>query len=375
MTMTVLPVVMLGSCNTNSSPAASAPAGENTMTLPARQVVRLQAEQPEKTVQLPGELKSYEVVNIYPKIVGFVKEVKVDRGSQVKKGQVLAVLDAPEVNAQLAEAQAKLQAAASQVAEAQANHESSKDTYERILATSKTVGAVSASELLRNRNQMEAGASKLAAAQSNHQAASAYHQAVAELRNYLTIKAPFDGIITERNVHPGALVDKGGEPEGKPLFRLEDNRTLRLELAVPEAYAGEIINNKELIFRVNAFPGQEFKGQLSRSAGSLQTATRTEMIEVDVDNREGLLKPGMYANVRLQMSRAAPAFYVPGSAVVSSLENTFVIRVQSDTAARVPVRKGDLVGDRVEVFGKLAEGDVILERANEEIRNGEKVTY
>jgi membrane fusion protein, multidrug efflux system len=298
----------------------------------------------------------------------------VDRGLQVKKGQVLAILDAPEVNAQLAEAQARLQAAASQVAEAEATYESGKDTYDRILATSQTAGAVSANELLRHKNQMEASASKLAASRSNHQAAKAYAQAVAELRNYLTIRAPFDGVITERNVHPGALVDKGGASGGKPMFRLEDNRTLRLELAVPEAYAGELINNKELTFRVNAFPGQEFKGQLSRSAGSLQTTTRTEMIEVDVDNQEGLLKPGMYANVRLQVSRAVPAFYVPGSAVVSSLEKTFVIRVQSDTTAKVPVRKGDMVGDRVEVFGNLANGDVILERANEEIREGERVT-
>ncbi|CAN5816085.1 efflux RND transporter periplasmic adaptor subunit [soil metagenome] len=371
--MAVSPVILVSSCQSDSSSAGSADPA-TTASLPARPVLRLQAEQPEKTVQLPGELKSYEAVNIYPNTEGFVKEVKVDRGSAVKKGQVLAVLDAPEVNAQLAEAQARLQAANAQVAEAQAAHDSNRDTYERILATSQTAGAVSANELLRHKNQMEAAASKLAAARSNHQAAKAYHQAVAELRNYLTIRAPFDGIITERNVHPGALVGKGGEQGGKPLFRLEDNRTLRLELAVPEAYAGELIQSKELTFRVNAFPGQEFKGQLSRSAGSLQTATRTEMIEMDVDNREGLLKPGMYANVRLQVSRAVPAFYVPGSAVVSSLENTFVIRVQSDTTAKVPVRKGDQVGDKVEVFGNLANGDVILERANEEIKDGERVS-
>ncbi len=98
------------------------------------------------------------------------------------------------------------------------------------------------------------------------------------------------------------------------------------------------------------------------------------MIELDVDNKEGLLKPGMYANVRLQVSRAVPAFYVPGSAVVSSQENTFVIKVQSGTTARVPVRKGDMVGDKVEVFGNLANGDVILERANEEIKDGERVS-
>lgn len=366
-------IFFMGSCNSQPSPAASASDRENATALPERPVVRLQAEHVEKAVQLPGELKSFEAVSIYPKTEGFVKEVKVDRGSQVKKRQVLAVLDAPEVNAQLAEAQARLQAAASQVAEVQANYDSDKDTYERIQATAKTAGTVSPSELLRHKNQTEAGASKLAAARSNHQAAKAYQQAVAELRNYLTIRAPFGGVITERNIHPGALVGKGGASEGKPLFRLEDNRTLRLELAVPEAYAGEIINNKKLTFRVNAFPGQEFTGQLSRSAGSLQTATRTEMIELDVDNKQGLLKPGMYANVQLQVSRAVPAFYVPGSAVVSSQENTFVIKVQSDTTARVPVRKGDLVGDKVEVFGDLANGDVILARANEEIKDGERV--
>ncbi|MGA0557262.1 efflux RND transporter periplasmic adaptor subunit [Larkinella sp. VNQ87] len=182
---------------------------------------------PSKQIVLPGELKPWNRVSLYAKVKGFIRDVRVDRGSVVRKGQVLAVLDAPEVLSELSQAQAQLQAQEAAINEQMARFRASRLTYNRLVQTSKVEGAVSLHELDQAQARMQADSATVAVATGNIQASRSNYQTKKELRQYLTIVAPFDGVITERNVSAGALVG-AGDSNAKPLFVLEDSRTLRL---------------------------------------------------------------------------------------------------------------------------------------------------
>ncbi|GAB3265498.1 efflux RND transporter periplasmic adaptor subunit [Larkinella harenae] len=332
----------------------------------------VQTLRPSKQIVLPGELKPWNRVSLYAKVKGFIRDVRVDRGSVVRKGQVLAVLDAPEVLSELAQAQAQLQAQEAAINEQKARFRASRLTYNRLLQTSKVEGAVSLHELDQAEARMLADSATVAVATGTIQASRSNYQTKKELRQYLTITAPFDGVITERNVSAGALVG-AGDSNAKPLFVLEDSRTLRLTVAVPETFANQLPNKSTVSFSVSAMPEQQFNAKLARSAQSLVEANRAMMAEFDVDNKTNLLKPGMYAEVRLPVERTASTLFVPKTAVVSSSEKTFVIRVNNNKAEWVTVEKGNTLDSLVEVFGGLRAGEPIVRIASEEIRDGQVV--
>ncbi|RRB04778.1 efflux RND transporter periplasmic adaptor subunit [Larkinella rosea] len=327
---------------------------------------------PSKQIVLPGELKPWNRVSLYAKVKGFLREIRVDRGSVVRKGQVLAILDAPEVLSELSQAQAQLQAQEAVLQEQAARFRASRLTYNRLTQTSKVEGAVSLHELDQAQARMLADSAMVAVATGNIQASRSNYQTKKELRQYLTIVAPFDGVITERNVSAGALVG-AGDSNSKPLFVLEDSRTLRLTVAVPETFANQLPTKSAVSFTVGAMPEQQFKAKLSRSAQSLVEANRSMLAEFDVDNTSHLLKSGMYAEVRLPVERTAPTLFVPKTAVVSSSEKTFVIRVRDNHAQWVSVEKGNTLDSLVEVFGGLQAGEPIVRIASEEIRDGQAV--
>ncbi|RYF47868.1 MAG: efflux RND transporter periplasmic adaptor subunit, partial [Cytophagaceae bacterium] len=204
------------------------------------------------------------------------------------------------------------------------------------------------------------------------QAARSNYQAKTELRQYLTITAPFDGMVTERNISPGALVGAGDS--NKPLFVLEDSRTLRLTVAIPESFANQLKSKSDVSFTVNAIPERRFNARLARSAESLIEANRAMMAEFDVTNATHELKSGMYAEVTLPVERSAHTLFVPTTAVVSSSEKMFVIRVRNNRAQWVSVQKGNVLDSLVEVFGDLQPGVSIVRTASEEIRDGQAVT-
>jgi len=158
------------------------------------------------TLQMPGELDPYEQVAIYSKVTGFVKDVRVDRGSRVRRGQPLAQIEAPELVAQRAESQSKMQAAGAQLAAARAKADADASTYDRLKAASAMPGVVAGNDLQVAQKTAEADQSQVSAAEQNVDAARQALQSVSDLESYLTIKAPFDGVVTERDVHPGALV-------------------------------------------------------------------------------------------------------------------------------------------------------------------------
>jgi RND family efflux transporter MFP subunit len=323
-----------------------------------------------KTVSIPGDLTPYQSVNLTARVQGFVETVTVDRGTWVKRGQVLARIAAPEIRAQRAEAEAKVQAVRAQQAEAQARAVAAQSTYDRLKAASATAGVVAGHDLEMAERSLDAARAHVAALASSSTAAEAAVQAVAEMEAYLQLIAPFDGVVTERTVHPGALVG----PAAGPLLRVEQIARLRLTIPVPESYVGAIMRGATVQFRVSAFPDQTFQGVVARPAHSLDMKTRSMLVELDVNNPRQTLAPGMFAEVQWPVSRAQASLFVPRTAVVRTSERQFVVRVRNGVAEWVDVRRGELNGDVIEVFGDLRPGDEVIRRGNDEVQPGTRVS-
>lgn len=297
-------------------------------------------------IHLDGELAPYQAVALYARVNGFVGRVLVDRGSRVKKGDVALILTAPELVSQRTEVEAKLQG--------------EKGTLDRLRAASKTAGAISEQEI------------DLAAAAVH--ADEARVQALRSTEQYLVVTAPFDGIVTERNVHPGALVGPQANDKSIPMLRLEQVATLRLTVPVPEQLAGEITEGAIVGFTVRAWPGEKFEGTTVRVAHTIDVKTRSMPVELDVANAAAKLAPGMFADVTWPVRRSTASLFVPPSAIVTSTERTFVVRVKDGAAEQVVIQRGMISGDLVEVFGGgLHEGDLVAKRGTEELRTGAKV--
>jgi len=342
--------VVISACNSNSSTST---AQKEEAISDSVAVFVLKEDSIKKNISFPGELEPNENAEIRAKVQGYILKVNVDIGSRVRKGQVLALIDAPEINSRVQEINAKVKAA-------QARYQSSKDYYERINTASKAEGVIAASELQRTREQMLADESEYRATLYS---AASYRQ----MGNYLAIVAPYSGIITKRNIDQGSFV---GNPNEVPLFELEDNSVLRLKVAVPEAYSGAVLlgNSGELTTR--SFPDKKFVAKLVRKAGSIDNATRSEVWEFEVPNPGRELKAGSYADVKLHFLRFQPSLVVPTSAIVTTLERKFVIKVVGGKTEWVDVRTGFNMGDRQEVFGDLQAGDTIVLKGNEELKPG-----
>ncbi len=306
-----------------------------------------------KTVELPAELIPYESAALFAKVQGFVKEMRVDLGDRVKKGQVLAVIEAPEVNSRLAASEAFMQSA-------KAKWASSRDNYERLYRASqaKTPGIVAPVDLERSRNQQLADSAA-------YEAAAKESQSYKSISGYLYITAPFTGVITARNADPGALVGPSAM-----LLTVQHNQTLRLRAAIPEQYVAAASTSKEIDFRVDAYPTQHFKGLLSRKSETIDPATRTELWEFKVDNNDLQLKAGAFAYVRINFSRNDPSFIVPFTAVATTQEKRFVIKVKNGQTEWIDVRQGITIDAGVEIFGEVAPGDTIVKKATDERKPG-----
>ncbi len=335
--------------------------------------VRVISKSVDRQVRVPGELLPYLSVPIHAKVVGFVDKVEVDRGSVVKKGQVLASLVAPEMEAQIAEGLSKVQAVELQRAEAAAKLSSAQSTYDRLKAASATPGVVAGIDLIVAEKNLEGAQALVNAYEGSVKAAQASTQSLKALEKYLTITAPFNGIITERSVHPGSLVGPNSGTGGSPLLKLEQLNRLRLTVAVPEAQVGGIVKNARVRFTASAFPGETFYGVVSRIAHALDQKTRTMAVELDVANPGLRLASGMYPEVLWPVRKDRPALLVPPTSIVTTTERAFVIRIKDDVATWVSVARGASAGDLVEVYGPLHEGDLIARRGTDELREGTRV--
>jgi RND family efflux transporter MFP subunit len=352
------------------APASASAAGES----PTVNVVEVVARPLDVTLEMPGELDAYEDVAVYPRVAGYLKSIRVDRGSRVAAGDVLATLEAPELLSQRAEAESKVQAAEAQRDVIRAKSEGDASTFDRLKAASATPGVVAGNDVVLAQKAVEADRSQLAAAEKNVEAARQALSSVTQMEGYLRVTAPFAGIVTERNVHPGALVgpNSGGAP-GVPMLRIVNRDRLRLVVPVPEAYLAGITEGVEMPFTVPAYPGETFKGKVARVAHALDVKTRTMAVEIDVANRDGRLAPGGFCQVRWPVRRKAPSLLVPTGSVTSTTGRTFVIRVRDGKTEWVDVKTGIGAGPLVEVFGDLKAGDEVAARGTDELRAGSNV--
>jgi membrane fusion protein (multidrug efflux system) len=350
---------LLQSCNSSNGETtankinAAAPA-------PATEVMTVQKGRLSSSLQIPGELIAFQQVDLYAKENSFVKKLFVDVGSEVKAGQLLVTMEAPELNSQQAAAQSRLKSQ-------EAIYIASKTNYDRLLETSKTPGTVS-------QNDLDQALAKKNSDLAQWDAAKALYREIIDRRNYLEIRAPFNGVITSRNVNPGAYVGPSGKGSEFPLFTLQEQKKLRLVIFVPEAYTGYLNHQDKVNFNVNAFPNEKFAAQVTRLAGALDSRLRSQRIEMDVANDNKRLLPGMVANVDIPLSTKDSTWIVPKTAVVSSQERVFVIRIVNNKAEWVDVKKGRETDGKIEVYGDLTSGDNIVKTASEEVRNGSAVT-
>jgi membrane fusion protein (multidrug efflux system) len=309
-----------------------------------------------KTMTLPAELLPYEQVELNAKVEGYVEKILVDIGDQVNQGEILMVLDAPEIAARYAEARARYY-------EAEAKYQASDDKYQRIRSASMEKGVIAETELVDTRNRMLADSASL---NSAHATASAYNQ----LQAYLSIRAPFDGIVTKRCVDPGDFVGMSGQMN---LMTVERPDKLRIRIHVPESYVNSIPVQNILTFTTEAVAGRSFQAVLTRKSGSIDRDTRTELWEYEYDNRAGILKPGMYGMAILKLKRSDASFVVSYPAVVTTLERKFVTRINQEKIEWVDVKDGIDTGSGIEIFGDLNEGDTLLVRGSEELKPGTTV--
>jgi RND family efflux transporter MFP subunit len=333
------------------------------------EVTRVVAQKLDAKIRLPAQLTAYEVVDVYPKVTGFVKWIKVDRGSRVKGGEQIAQLEAPELLAQRAQGQAMFQSAESQLTAAQAKMAADQATYQRMNAAAKTPGVVALNDLEVAQKAAQADESNVAALQKGANAAQEALRAVSQLEAYLNITAPFDGQVTTRYVHPGALVGPGSGPGAMtPIVQVQTLTRHRLVVPVPEYDAAGIPEGTEVSFSVPSYPGRVFKAPISRISHSVDAKTRTMPVELDVSDPQGELTPGIFCEVSWPVRRAYATLFVPATAVGSDLERTFVIRVRDNRAEWVDVKTGAVSANLVEVFGDLREGDQVALRGTDELR-------
>jgi RND family efflux transporter MFP subunit len=305
--------------------------------------------------------------------MGFVKSIDVDRGSWVKTGDLLVTMMAPELLAQRAEAEARVQGLEAQRIEAAAKLAAAESTYERLKTAAATPGVVAGNDVVLAQKAVEAERARIESLESSAAAAREAVRALKEIEGYLRIEAPFEGVVTERNAHVGSLVGpaSGGR---SPLLRLEEISRLRLVVPVPEQDAESIQIGTRASFTVPAYPGVVFRGVVQRPAYSVDPKTRSMPVELDVGNASRKLAPGMFAEVTWPLRRRQVSLLAPASAIVTTTERIFVIRVRDGAAEWVDVRRGAASGDRVEVFGNLKEGDLVVRRGTDEIREGTRIT-
>ena len=308
---------------------------------------------PEYQISVPAELKPYEQVAVYAKVTGFVKQMHVDRGDRIQKGELLAVLEAPEMQQQYLSDRFTEHKVYS-------DYHYAKQAYDRLVVASKTAGAVAEIELDRAKSAMES-------AKSAYDASKASTGHTLQLQEYLHIIAPFDGIITQRNVSVGALA---GTANPVPLYRIAQNNKLRLTLSLPEKHASSVYRGMPATFTVSSLPGKIFDAKLSRTSGILDPQDRSLVLEFDVSNPSGVLQGGDYAQVKLKLKRENPSNWVKTESVLNTQSGKYVLTFNDNEVKRIAVNEGNRLDTLTEVFGNLSPKDKIIIKPSEEIKTG-----
>jgi membrane fusion protein (multidrug efflux system) len=311
----------------------------------------------DQPVRLPATLAAFLQVSIFPKVNGYVTAVRVDVGSHVRQGELLMTLDAPELVQAVAQAKERY-------ARALADYRIDHENYERLAEAARTPGAISPMDLATDNAKAEADSALANSEKANWQMQQA-------MMDYLRVTAPFAGVITIRNVHPGALVDAANK--STPMLELKQVDHLRLQVDIPETIAATLRKNDTLSFYVAALPGRKLMAPIARISDNINMQFRTERVEADIYNHDEVLSPGMYADVVFDSKGNRGALAVPPNAVVTSTEAKYVLVVRNGRAVKVNVTTGNENSGLVEVVGDLKAGETVISPANEEIKDGSDV--
>jgi RND family efflux transporter MFP subunit len=354
----VLVLLAIGAARTVFVRMANARALEASSTELAKQYVKTvlpQTAAAGQTLALPGTLQGFVQAPISARASGYLKRWTKDIGSQVQKGDLLAEIETPEIDQQLSQAIAARQQAASSL-------ELAKSTVARWENLRKK-DVVSQQDLDERR-------SGLAQATANVAAADANVQRLRQTEGFKRIVAPFAGVITRRNVDVGDLIDAGG---ARPLFLLAQTDPLRVYINVPQAYAQLVKTGQPVVVTQAELRGQSFKGEVARTSGAIDTATRMMQVEVALPNREGLLLPGAYVQVSLPLA-ASRALSIPANTLLFRPEGTRVATVDAEGRVRLrTVNLGRNYGETVEVLDGIAANDRLILNPSDSLAEGDVV--
>jgi RND family efflux transporter MFP subunit len=358
--------------------------------IPPAAVARVERRNVGSTLAIAGEFKPFQEVDVHAKVAGYIRQIYVDVGDHVKDGQTLAVLEVPELAAQLTGSEAAVRAAEQQIHKAQgdlqraqSSHAAAHSAYVRLKqAADSRPGLVAQQDIddsqakdLETEGQTASAEAELAAAKQQLEVSQANQKQYSAMAGYTRIAAPFAGVITNRYADTGALVAAGtsSSTQAIPVVRLAEISKLRLVLPIPESVVAQIHLGDPVRVHVQALD-QDIEGRVSRFADSLDVQTRTMETEIDFENRSGRLMPGMYTETRLSLREKKNALTIPLEAVSRNGEEASVLAVDAQNVVEErKVRLGVEDSTRVEVLSGLNEGERVIIGNRSEYHNGQKI--
>jgi RND family efflux transporter MFP subunit len=326
------------------------------LAVPTVVVVRPERGAPEQEIVLPGSMQAFVDAPIYARTNGYLRKWYVDIGARVHAGEVLADIDTPEVDRQLDQARADL-------ATAEANTRLAQITAERYRDLIKT-DSVSKQDVDNANGSLEARETAVASSQANV-------SRLEQLHAFGKIEAPFAGVITARNVDIGALIDSGSN--AKELFHVAAVDRLRVFVNVPEVYSRVAMPGLTVDLTLTEFPGRRFTAKLTRTAQSIDVASRTLLTEVDVDNPKGELLPGSYAQVHFKLPTEASTFTLPVNALIFGAEGLRIATIKDGRVAFGPITLGRDYGNSVEVVAGLSGNEQVIINAPDSLKADDTV--
>jgi RND family efflux transporter MFP subunit len=360
----------------------------STVLLPEVIVVHPRLAAAQTAVSLPGNLQPLYSASVFARTNGYIESRSVDIGSHVMAGQVLAVIASPEVDQELNQARADALEAAAAVAQskaaleqAQANLGIARITQKRYasLIDKRAVTQQSldeADEAFRARTaDVSAAGANINAAEATLKSRTANVERLTQMQGFERIVAPFDGVITARNIELGDLVNAGSGNASMSLFSVAQSNVLRVQVEVPQSAALAIKVGQHATLTVQERPGRRYVATVTRSAQSIDVAARTMLTEVQVDNRDGSLVPGMYGEVNFDITASQPSLIIPSTALVIDMNGMHVVSVSADSRVHfVTVDIGQDQGSQVEISQGLRGGETLVSNPSDLLSDGEKVS-
>jgi RND family efflux transporter MFP subunit len=340
--------------------------------VPAVLTAPVRASPATASVFWPGSTLAFNLADIFARASGYITTRNVDIGSRVKKGDVLVEISAPEIQHQIAQAEATLAQNQATLVQAQATRDLANVTWGR----DKTLvqqGWVTLEQGDTDRLTLAADQAAVGVAEANIKAQQAQVKVLSQSQIYQTVVAPFDGHITQRNVDVGTLVQADANT-GTDMFTLMNDDVLRIQLYVPQDQAFGVAPGVEAVVRVPELPGREFPGTVTRIADALQPGTRTLLTEIDVPNPDHALPAGVYCNVELKIPRKTPSLIVPAAAIVFNADGLSVMVVEDGVARVRRVTESRDFGTTVELSAGVKDGDQVILNPPVDLTDGHKVT-